>query len=281
MELQTSGHNKQDKLSDLLVLNNCPVDTDVQEDICISQSFHEKLKTLCQPVITVEESDINAAARISGRTIEGKLVRFVEEKREFGATIAQVISHFGNWPRTQVEQLITRRILLRLGVDTFHLVHVKYIDHWLIETANEKGEAIKFIPKVWIDPLAQPVKVIIYQLMAALLGYIAINPGVMVATLLSHFSIAAPATQLMEILDLLESAGCISLCHLKPTCKPKLFSPVMQVDSINLQNANIGQDLENEELLCEATPEAFVKLGLLRCLLTTGESDATRREVNE
>lgn len=273
LDINGAGNSKQEKLSDFLLVNECPVDVEVTSYLPMVQSFNDALEALCEPVIGARSEPMcmllqNENESSSGVTQENCILTFVQGKRELGASTREIISHFGYWPRVQVEQLITRKLLFRVGVDTFHLVHVNYIDHWLVCTVNEQGESIKFIPKVWTNAIGEPEKRLIYQLMSTLLGYIVQKPGVTVSALLSHFHIIAPAVQLMEILELLVSAGCISLTQLESIAKPKLFAPVMEIKSINLQKGTIGQEVSNEHLFCEAMPEAVIKLGRLRSLLT-------------
>lgn len=268
LDINGSGNSKQEKLSDFLVVNECPVEVEVTKYSPIDKSFWKKVKEFCEPVIATMEMEKEKGEREEEKN-EDPILNFVKEKRELGASERQIISHLGYWPREEVEQLITRKLLFRLGVDTFHLVHVNFIDDWLVETVNDKGESIKFIPKVWTNAAGQCDKRLIYQIMSALLGHIVQKPGIPVSCLLLHYKIIAPAVQLMEILELLESAGCISLTQLESIASPKLFVPVMEIKSINLQKGAIGQGIRNEQLFCEAMPEAFIKLGHLCSLLTS------------
>jgi hypothetical protein len=141
---------------------------------------------------------------------------------------------------------------------------------------------IEYVAKIWRKPDGDAETSIIYKLMAALVGHIMTYPGISQAAILSHFFITAPATQLVELLEVLVQSGCI--CVSIMSCRPKtrLFSAVA---CCTLSEADDRPHLDDDagaaERFFEVTPNGILILSQIRSELARNGAAVGGETVSE
>ena len=199
----------------------------------------------------------------------------------------------------KLKTLVSKNVLYRVGVDSFRWVHRDFITPWVVnsydsastssETTQERPakkhqveKPVQYLAKVWRRPTGEVDLNTLFSFMSGIIGFLVNNPGVKKDAILGHFSICAPATQLLEVLELLDSAGCIITTEIPVQPKLRLFSSRFPANS---QSGHQPQ----METFYEASASSLLILSHIRaqmevwetaCISTPNQYNSLNRKVN-
>ena len=253
------------KVQDFLVLNQSNVQVHAKQMFEPDNKFQHHLEKLISNNVSAP------ATKTTGRQVDKKLIEFIASKKELGADISELQLFSGS---SSVENKLTilmdKKILHRVGVSNFRYVHRDFITPWVVhsvassKTATEsaddststkkhQGESkIEFVAKVWRTPTGEADLKTLFTLMEAMIGFLMSHPGQKMDAILKHYHICAPATQLIEVMELLETAGCLSIIKIPKKKKMSLFSRPTEDAANGLQT------------FYEASPSALLVLSHIR-----------------
>lgn len=203
--------------------------------------------------------------------MDKKFIEFIASKKELGADFNELQSFSAT---SSVENKLTiltdKKIVHRVGVSNFRYIHRDFITPWVVHSvassrsATESGDdstpskkhqgesKIEFVAKVWRTPTGEADLKTLFTLMEAMIGFLMSHPGQKMEAILKHYHICAPATQLIEVMELLETAGCLSITKIPQKKKMSLFSRPSEDAADGLQT------------FYEASPSALLVLSHIR-----------------
>ena len=273
-QLSLNTKQPRDKIQDYLVLNKCTVSVESTIRNPLSHLFASATQTLfSKPVFTPIPDQVR-----------DELDQLIQSRKELGCTRQEIESSFGVFPHRSLTEMVHAKVVYRVGVNTFRWVHRNFLAPWIVRSASRISSAvsdanerrqrresqhdIEYIAKVWRRPSGDPDTSILYKLMAAIVGHVMTYPGISQDAILSHFHITAPATQLLEMIELLISGGCISMVIISSRPKTRLFS---SVSSCSLFEADDSHRLDDDassiraaERFFEVTPNGILILSQVR-----------------
>lgn len=234
MRENLTAKNQKDynnKVQDILNIGQCSLVLKMKEPVVPNDKFHTQLQELMQNYSPSKSS-------ITDHDIQ--VIKFIQSKKELGVSWEE-LQKMSRISMAKLKTLVSKNVLYRVGVDSFRWVHRDFITPWVVnsydsastssETTQERPakkhqieKPVQYLAKVWRRPTGEVDLNTLFSFMSGIIGFLVNNPGVKKDAILGHFSICAPATQLLEVLELLDSAGCIITTEIPVQPKLRLFS---------------------------------------------------------
>ena len=243
---------------DYLVVNQCKVSCFTIGSLSFPQEkFQNELEKQKVMVMVKPSEDSNFSS---------DLIEMIKSKHEIGASCDEIISQCnGSWPEDEINDLVQKNLIFRVGTCTFKWVHEKYINPWLIQTPisdethdNQSEERNNsrpgFFARFWKRPDGTLDNNVLFKYLSCVLAQIMLFPNIPQQKLIENFNRILQPTQLLEIIELLVAADCVEIILLEEVQKPRLFDTMSQPSPYYVS-------------YYEATPNAFINLCKIKTLL--------------
>jgi hypothetical protein len=250
------------KLQDILRVGHCRLSLNVKNIVKPKETFKKQLEMMMSNVLMVRYPPSNT---------EINIIKLIQSKKEVGARWED-FQTLPNPPTIdKLNSMIERNIIYRVGVNNFTWVHRESVSPWVVNSyesessprgessselsvkKHQGGKIVQYIAKVWRKPTGEVDLKTIFTFMSSIIGFLMSHPGQTKDAILAHFHICAPAAQLMEVIELLDSAGCLVTTTLPVSPKPRLFSSRFTTN-----------DQQQEETFYEASASSLLILSHIR-----------------
>ncbi|XP_074598304.1 general transcription factor 3C polypeptide 1 [Brevipalpus obovatus] len=229
---------------DYLLVNSCSVIcSGIIDELDFSMFFNDlEIDSVLRPPRRPELND----HRLS------RLASLVQSFKELGA----IRENLSDWNEAEISQLLSSKIIFKVGVNQHRYVHYEHVDHWLIHSGTTENPNLTFVPKFWKDIYGHTNKRVLFKLLSVVLANIWLRPGISRPFLAEVLTNVLCPAQTEDVLKFLESLGCLQTIQILQSKEVSLF------DDDNVDE--ISNDPNNYVTYLMASPDSFIILCQLK-----------------